>query len=59
MLRSFREIGPAMRRMLEPATFARLRANAADIENRAVFEIPDMLEKILARSALTEPAQPA
>jgi len=47
-LRSFREIAPAIRRLLEPATFAKLRANAAAIQNRAVFEIPDFLESILA-----------
>jgi 1,2-diacylglycerol 3-beta-galactosyltransferase len=47
VLRSFREVGRAVRQLLEPATLARLRANAAAIENRAVFEIPEMLESIL------------
>src|SRR5579884_1043204 len=47
VLRSFREIGRAVRQLLEPATLARVRANAAALDNRAVFEIPDMLESIL------------
>src|SRR5581483_11246828 len=42
-LRSFGEIAPAIRRLLEPATFEKLRANAAAIQNRAVFEIPEFL----------------
>lgn len=50
LLPSFRRIGPAIRRLLEPQTFARIRANAAAIENRAVFEIPEILESILARA---------
>jgi hypothetical protein len=33
--------------MIEPGTLARYRANAAGFQNRAVFEIPGMLEKIL------------
>jgi UDP-N-acetylglucosamine:LPS N-acetylglucosamine transferase len=50
VLRSYRQIGPAIRELLEPATFARLRANAAAIENQAVYEIPEILECILAES---------
>ena len=33
-----------------PATYARMRANAAAQSNRAVFEIPDMLDTILKRT---------
>jgi len=47
VLPNFRSIGHAVRRMIEPQTLARYRANAAAIENRAVFEIPGMLQKIL------------
>ena len=35
--------------MIEPAALARFRSHAA-IHNQAVFEIPAMLEEILARS---------
>ncbi len=47
VLPSFRKIEGAVAQLTEPATLARYRANAAAIHNRAVFEIPGMLEKIL------------
>ena len=50
VLRNFRGIGGAVAELLEPATYARMRANAARQSNRAVFEIPDMLERILAQT---------
>ena len=48
VLRNFRGIAGAVEELLEPATYARMRGNAAALNNRAVFEIPDMLERILA-----------
>jgi UDP-N-acetylglucosamine:LPS N-acetylglucosamine transferase len=50
VLRSFSEIVPAVARMIEPANLARFRANAGGLKNRAVFEIPGMLEQILEKS---------
>ena len=47
VLRNFRGIDAAVKELLEPATYARMRANAAAQSNRAVFEIPDMLQAIL------------
>ena len=47
VVRSFRGIVSAVSQLLEPANFARYRANAAAIENRAVFEIPEILARIL------------
>jgi 1,2-diacylglycerol 3-beta-galactosyltransferase len=44
---NFRSIDTVVRQLLEPATFARYRANAAAVNNHAVFEIPDTLERIL------------
>lgn len=44
---SFAHIAAAVRSLLEPATFARLHANTEALENRAVFEIPDFLAKLL------------
>jgi UDP-N-acetylglucosamine:LPS N-acetylglucosamine transferase len=58
VLRSFRDIEGAVARLIEPAALARFRSNAAALHNRAVFEIPEMLEKILARTA-AESAQSA
>ena len=50
MLQNFRGIDNAVAQLIEPATLARYRANAAALHNRAVFEIPEMLRKILERS---------
>lgn len=47
VLRNFREIEDAARRLLEPATLDRYRANAAAIHNRAIFEIPAILERLI------------
>jgi 1,2-diacylglycerol 3-beta-galactosyltransferase len=49
VLKNFRHVGDAVDRLLEPAALAKYRSNAAAHENRAVFEIPDLLEKILAQ----------
>jgi len=37
--------------MIEPANLARYRANTAALNNRAVFEIPGMINQILEKSA--------
>ena len=47
VLPNFRHVDKAVSRMIEPATLARYRANAAKLENRAVFEIPDVIARIL------------
>ena len=49
VLKSFREIDRGLGELLEPANFARFRANAAAIKNRAVFEIPEILDSLLQR----------
>jgi hypothetical protein len=46
VLHNFREIDKAVAKLIEPATLARHRANAEALHNRAVFEIPGMLERI-------------
>ena len=51
VLGNFRGIGGAVEELLEPGTNARMRAKAAAQSNRAVFEIPDMLESILLRAS--------
>jgi Glycosyltransferase family 28 C-terminal domain len=53
VLRSFSAIVPAVGRMIEPTNLARFRANAGGLKNRAVFEIPGMLEQILQKSEKT------
>ena len=46
---SFRGIARAVEEMLEPSNYARFRAATEKIHNRAVFEIPDILEEILGK----------
>jgi 1,2-diacylglycerol 3-beta-galactosyltransferase len=47
VLPDFRSIVRAVDELLEPAAYARFRAATERQHNRAVFEIPDILEKIL------------
>lgn len=56
VLRNFRKIDQAVAELIEPGTLARYRANAAAVNNRAVFEIPGILEQILERSRSSTPA---
>ena len=49
VLKNFRSIAEAARKLIEPETLARYQANAAAIRNRAVSEIPEILDQILAR----------
>jgi 1,2-diacylglycerol 3-beta-galactosyltransferase len=57
-LRSFRHIAQTVEALLDPANFARYRSNAAAVNNRAVFEIPGMLQEIVAKSrSLTQTAR--
>jgi 1,2-diacylglycerol 3-beta-galactosyltransferase len=50
VLRSFRHIDRAVAQLIEPPALARYRANAAALQNRAVFEIPAILAEIFDRS---------
>lgn len=49
VLPNFRGIADAVRELLAPANFDRIRTRAAAIENRAVFEIPEFLEQIMGQ----------
>jgi 1,2-diacylglycerol 3-beta-galactosyltransferase len=47
VVRSFGQIEKAVAQLIEPENFRRFRANAAAIRNRAVYEIPNILGKIV------------
>jgi UDP-N-acetylglucosamine:LPS N-acetylglucosamine transferase len=47
VLPNFRHVEQAVSRLVEPTTLARYRANTARLGNRAVFEIPEVIEKLL------------
>jgi 1,2-diacylglycerol 3-beta-galactosyltransferase len=50
VIRDFRHIAEAVRVLLTDGRLERFRANARRLNNRAVYEIPAMLEKILAEA---------
>jgi hypothetical protein len=50
VLKNFRNIESAAAQMIQPGNLARYRANAEALHNQAVFEIPDMLERILTEA---------
>jgi len=47
VLPNFRNVARAVAELLDPEAYARFRAATRRLHNRAVFEIPDMLERIL------------
>ncbi len=51
VLHSFNEIVEGVRQILEPARLAEFRKNVAALNNRAIFEIPEMLAQLLGESA--------
>ena len=55
VLHSFAKIDEAVAQLIEPLTLARYRANAAALQNRAVFEIPDILQQIFDRTQAAAP----
>jgi 1,2-diacylglycerol 3-beta-galactosyltransferase len=50
VLKSFRDVVEGVQTMLEPATLAEFRKNVSAQENRAVFEIPEILAKLLGET---------
>ena len=53
VVRNFRHVAPAVERLLEPSAYEISRRNVCALKNRAVFEVPEILETILHR---TKPA---
>jgi len=49
VLKDFREIEPAVQRVLSSGRLAAMQRATRCIENRAVFEIPDILERVFAQ----------
>jgi hypothetical protein len=54
VLNSFRDVVAGVRQMLDPAVLAEFRRNVASLDNRAVFEIPEILAKLLGDSSADE-----
>lgn len=50
VLKSFEEVVAGVRQMLEAQNLAEFRKNVAALDNRAIFEIPEILAKLLRES---------
>jgi Glycosyltransferase family 28 C-terminal domain len=51
VLESFRDVVAGTKQMLDPTNLAEFRRNVAALENHAIFEIPEILAKLLADNA--------
>lgn len=56
VLKSFREVVEGVRQISDPARLAEFRANVARLDNRAIFEIPEMLASLLVEPKKAESA---
>jgi len=54
---TFREIAPAVERMIKPATFDQFLCATSTYSNRALFEVAEILEKCFAGNPMCELAQ--
>ncbi len=54
VLPSFRDVARAVVEILRPENFCRFRSNAAALKNRAVLEIPAMLNGILQKQETSD-----
>jgi 1,2-diacylglycerol 3-beta-galactosyltransferase len=52
VLKSFREVVTGVRQILEPAKLAEFKKNVSAMENRAIFEIPEILAKLLREAGV-------
>jgi len=50
VVKNFDTVASAVAEMLDPKTFTRFRCNAKKMHNRALFEIPDILSRVLSES---------
>jgi UDP-N-acetylglucosamine:LPS N-acetylglucosamine transferase len=57
VLKNFKEVVSGVQQMLEPANLAEFRKNAAAQNIRAIFEIPEILAKLLGEPSSTESAE--
>ncbi|HTR24782.1 MAG TPA: glycosyltransferase [Terriglobales bacterium] len=53
---SFREIAPAVKRLIEPAAFQEFRRNTANHHNRALVEVSEILDQCYEAAHASEPA---
>lgn len=56
VLKNFRQVNEGLEKLLELSTFEELRKNASSYRNRALFEIPEFLDKFMERHNSRFPA---
>jgi 1,2-diacylglycerol 3-beta-galactosyltransferase len=54
VLKNFAEIVSGVKQMLDPATLAEFRRNVDVLENRAVFEVPEIFAKLMGEAPLPD-----
>ena len=59
VLGSFQDVAAGVGKMLEPPGLVEFRKNVAALENRAIFEIPEMLAQLLGEPPTNEPLDPS
>jgi len=57
VLHSFREVVGGVQQMLDPAKLAGFKGNVAALNNQAVFEIPEILSRLLGASPCSQAAK--
>lgn len=55
VLKSFKDVASGVRNMLQPARIAEFRKNVAAQNNRAIFEIPEILATLLGEAGKSSP----
>ena len=55
VLDSFKDVVAGVKQMLEPARLAEFRKNVAALNNQAIFEIPEILAKLLGEPRSISP----
>jgi hypothetical protein len=58
VLKNFKEVADGVNRMLESGKLAEFRKNVADQNNRAIFEIPEILAKLLGEPSPATRTEP-
>jgi UDP-N-acetylglucosamine:LPS N-acetylglucosamine transferase len=57
VVRNFREIAPAVHRLLQTTAFNEFHRKANEYSNRALFEVPEILEKCVEHKTPSTPSQ--
>lgn len=58
VLKNFREVASGVSQMLQPATLSEFRQNVSAQNNQTIFEIPEILAKLLGETSIPNATQP-